>query len=76
MPRPRPRPRKRQPVKSRLRPCVYSADRTLPDPAAPDPTADDAYLCRCGLARTHVRHELPDTAEADAEHRRRYGDDG
>lgn len=70
MRRSRPRPRGKQPVKSRLSPCVYTADLTLPDPAA-----DDAYLCRCGLARSHVRHQLPDTADADAEHRRRIGDD-
>lgn len=70
-PRRRPRPRaKRQPAKSRLKPCVYAADRALPDPRVPD-----TYLCRCGLPQGHVRHQLPDAGEDQAQHRARAGDD-
>ncbi|MFG2059695.1 hypothetical protein ACGFI9_37355 [Micromonospora sp. NPDC048930] len=69
--RTRPRPRRaRQTVKSRLAPCVYRADHTMPDPV------DPAHpLCVCGLAWRHPRHTLPDTSVAQAEHLRRIGDD-
>ncbi|MFF0721319.1 hypothetical protein [Micromonospora sp. NPDC003816] len=67
--RTRPRPRGRQTAKSRLAPCIYRADATLPDPSDPDHP-----LCVCGLAYRHGRHTLPDTADAQAEHLRRIGD--
>lgn len=71
MSRARPRPaRRRQTVKSRLAPCVYRADPTMPDPADPD-----RPLCVCGLAWRHPRHTLPDTTAAQAEHLRRIGGD-
>ncbi|WP_165945712.1 hypothetical protein [Micromonospora sp. KC606] len=57
-------------MKSRLAPCVYRADLTMPDPAD-----TDHPLCVCGLAWRHPRHELPDTTDAQAEHLRRVGDD-
>jgi hypothetical protein len=70
MARTRPRPRGRQTVKSRLAPCVYQADLTVPDPAD-----DEHPLCRCGLAYRHGRHQLPEAGPEQAEHRRRIGDD-
>ncbi|MEU7590704.1 hypothetical protein AB0A95_30985 [Micromonospora sp. NPDC049230] len=71
MARTRPKPRRtKQTPKSRLAPCVYRRDVTMPDPADPDHP-----LCVCGLARRHPRHDLPDTTAAQAEHRRRIGDD-
>lgn len=71
MARHRPRPRRtRQVPKSRLAPCVYRPDAGMPDPADPE-----RPLCVCGLARRHPRHDLPDTAAAQDEHRRRIGED-
>lgn len=71
MARTRPRPRRgHQTAKSRLAPCVYRPDATMPDPAD-----QDHPLCVCGLAWRHPRHTVPDTTEAQAEHQRRIGDD-
>ncbi|WP_431728620.1 hypothetical protein [Verrucosispora sp. TAA-831] len=70
MSRHRARRRARQPAVSRLTHHGYQ-----PDPATPDSTDPDHPLCRCGLARTHPRHEPPDTSDAQAEHLRRIGDD-
>ncbi|MCX4470486.1 hypothetical protein OOK41_09220 [Micromonospora sp. NBC_01655] len=71
MARTRPRPRRtKQTPKSRLAPCVYRADATMPDPGDPDHP-----LCVCGLAWRHPRHTLPDTGAAQAEHERRIGGD-
>ncbi|MFF0823027.1 hypothetical protein ACFYUR_21920 [Micromonospora haikouensis] len=69
--RARPRPRRaRQTVKSRLARCVYRADPSMPDPADPGHP-----LCVCGLAWRHPRHDVPDTADAQAEQLRRIGED-
>lgn len=70
MARTRPRPRTRQQRPSRLAPCIYTAD-----PLTPDPRDPDHPMCRCGLPLRHVRHQLPDTSAAQAEHLRRIGED-
>lgn len=70
----RPRPRtKRQPAKSRLRPCVYQPDPTLPDPR--DPAHPLCGQAGCGLPQRHPRHTPPDTSAEQAVHRARAGDD-
>lgn len=79
MARSRPRPRRgKQPTKSRLKPCTYTPDLTLPDPRDADhPLCGQAG---CGLPRRHSRHAEGEAAaaraaEAQAEHLRRAGDD-
>lgn len=71
MTRARPRPRRRkQTPKSRLRPCVYRPDATMPDPADLEHP-----LCACGLPWRHPRHtERPEVHDAQTEHRRRLGE--
>ena len=65
MTRARPRPRR-----TRLAPCVYRADYTMPDP-----TDQDHPLCACGLPHRHPRHAEPaGVREAQEEHRRRLGE--
>ena len=67
--RPRPR-RKREVPKSRLSPCIYA-----PDPLTPDDRDPEHPMCVCGAPYRHVRHQLPEAEPAQAEHRRRIGDD-
>lgn len=70
MARTRPRPRRRkQTPKSRLAPCVYTPDWSMPDPADPDHP-----LCTCLLPHRHGRHQLPDAPPEQAEHLRRIGE--
>jgi hypothetical protein len=66
--RPKPRHRPAAARRSKLRPCTYTPDGALPDPADPPHP-----LCVCSLPRRHPRHNLP-AAPAQAEHRRRAGD--
>lgn len=71
MGRARPKPRRRPGARpSKLRPCVYR-----PDPTLPDPGDSDHPLCACALPYRHPRHTEPaGMPEAQAEHRRRTGD--
>lgn len=55
---------------SRLSPHLYEPDRA----ARPDHRGARPCL-HCPLPKANQVHELPDTAEAQAEHLRRIGDD-
>ncbi|TDC48844.1 hypothetical protein E1258_27615 [Micromonospora sp. KC207] len=52
-----------------LTPHLYQPDGDLPA----DHTGDQP--CTCHLPRRHARHTVPDTADAQAEHLRRIGED-
>jgi len=56
---------------SRLPYCPF-----LPDLATPSPGGDEDPLCAsCGLLKSHTRHDEPEGLhDAQAEHRRRFGD--